>query len=70
MAMTDRNLIAAGVVAVVAAVCCAAPVVVAAIGAAGVTARLAEVGNVLVPALILGAGSIGFGLYRKLNRER
>jgi hypothetical protein len=70
MAMKDRNLIAAGVGAVIAVVCCAMPVVVAAIGAAGVTAWLAKVGNVLVPALILCAGLIGFGLYRKQRRER
>jgi mercuric ion transport protein len=70
MAMKDRNLLAAGVVAGLAAICCAAPVVVAAIGAVGLTAWLAEVGNVLVPTLILCAGVIGFGLYRKQRRER
>ena len=69
--MRDRNLITTGVVgAVVAAVCCAAPVVVAAIGAVGLTAWLSKVGNALVPALILCAGLIGFGLYRKQRRER
>ena len=68
MAMKDRNLIAAGVVAGLAAICCAAPVVVAAIGAVGLTAWLA--GNVLIPALILCIGLIGFGLYRKQRRER
>jgi len=70
MAMKDRDLIAAGVVAVVAAVCCATPAVIAAIGAIGLTAWLAKVGNVLIPALILGAWLIGFGLYRKQHRER
>ena len=60
MAMKDRNLIAAGVVAGLAAICCAAPVVVAAIGAVGLTAWLAKAGNVLVPALILCIGLIGF----------
>jgi mercuric ion transport protein len=68
--MRDRSLIGADVVAGLAAICCAAPVVVAAIGAVGVTAWLAEVGNVLVLALILGAGLIGFGLYRRQHRER
>jgi mercuric ion transport protein len=68
--MKDRNLVAAGVVAGLAAICCATPVVVAAIGAAGLTAWLAKAGNVLVPALILCAGLIGFGLYRKQRRER
>jgi mercuric ion transport protein len=70
MAMKDRNLLAVGVGAVVAAVCCATPVVVATAGAVGLTAWLAKVGNVLIPALILGAGLIGFGLYRKQHRER
>jgi mercuric ion transport protein len=70
MAMKDRNLIAAGVVAAVAAVCCAAPVMVAAIGTVGLTAWLAKAGNVLLPALILCAGFAGFALYRKQRRER
>jgi mercuric ion transport protein len=70
MAMKDRNLLAAGVGAVVAAVCCATPVVVAAASAVGLTAWLATVvGNVLISALILCAGLIGFGLYRKQRRE-
>jgi mercuric ion transport protein len=68
--MRDRNLIAAGAVAVIAAVCCAAPVVVVAAGAVGLTAWLARAGNVLVPALILCAGLIGVGLYRRQRRER
>jgi mercuric ion transport protein len=70
MDMTDRNLIAAGVVAVIAAICCATPVVVTAVGAVGLTAWLAKVGNVLIPALILCVGLIGYNLYRKQRRER
>ncbi len=70
MAMTDRTLIAAGVVAGLAAICCAAPVVVAAIGAVGLTAWLAKAGNVLIPALILCVGLIGYSLYRNQRRER
>ena len=69
MAMKDRNLIAAGV-AVIAAIGCTAPLLVTAVGAVGLTAWLARAGNVLIPALILGAGLIGFGLYRKQHRER
>ncbi len=68
--MRDRNLLTGVVAAIVAAVCCATPVVVAAVGAVGLTAWLAKVGNVLIPALILGVGAIGFGLYRKHRRER
>jgi mercuric ion transport protein len=68
--MRDRDLIAAGVVAGVAAICCTAPVVVAAIGAVGLTAWLAEAGNVLIPVLIFCGGWIGFRLYRRQHRER
>jgi hypothetical protein len=68
--MRDRNLIAAGAAAGLSVICCAASVVVAATGAIGLTAWLAKVGNVLVPAVILGIGLIGFGLYRKKHRER
>jgi mercuric ion transport protein len=71
--MKDRNLIGAGIVAVVAAVCCAAPLLVmlvTTVGAAGLTAWLAKAGNVLVPALILGAAIARFVLYRKQRRER
>ena len=70
MAMKDRNLIAAGVVAVIAAVCCTAPLLVTAVGAVGLTAWLARAGNVLIPALIFCAGLIGFSLYRNQRRER
>ena len=70
MAMKDCNLIAAGVVAGLAAICCAAPVVVTAVGAVGLTAWLAKAGNVLISALVLCIGLIGFGLYRKQRRER
>jgi hypothetical protein len=69
MAMKDPNLITAGVVAVAAAICCATQVVVD-VGAVGLTAWLAKVGNMLIPALILGARLIGFGLYREQHRER
>jgi mercuric ion transport protein len=70
MAKKHRNLIAAGVVAGLAAICCAAPVVVTAVGAVGLTAWLAKAGNVLISALVLCIGLIGFGLYRKQRRER
>ena len=69
MAMKDRNLLAAGVGAVVAVACCATPVVIAGAGAVGLTAWLAKVGDLLVPALILFVGLIGYVLYRKQRRE-
>ena len=70
MAMKDCALIAAGAVAVIAAVCCAVPVVVTAAAAVGLTAWLARIGNVLIPAMIFCVGLIGFGLYRRQRRER
>ncbi|MGH8760229.1 MAG: mercury resistance system transport protein MerF, partial [Burkholderiales bacterium] len=69
-AMRDRNLMTGVVAAVIAAVCCATPVVVATVGAVGLTAWFSKAGNVMVPVLILCAGAIGFGLYRKQRRER
>jgi mercuric ion transport protein len=69
--MRDRHLITTGILsAVVAALCCATSVMATAAGAVGLTAWLAKVGNVLIPALILCVGLIGFGLYRKQRRER
>ena len=70
MAMKDRNLLGPGVMMVLLGFCCAAPLLVAVIGAAGLTAWLAKAGNVLVPALILGAGLAGLALYRKQHRKR
>jgi mercuric ion transport protein len=67
--MRDRSLIAVGLVGI-AAICCAAPLVVAAIGAVGLTAWVANAGNVLVPALILCVGLIGYSLYRNQRPER
>jgi len=69
--MRDRNLIATGIVgAVVAAICSATPVVVTAVGAAGLTAWLGKVGSVLIPALILCVGLIGYNLYRNQRPGR
>ena len=68
--MRDRSLMTGVVAAVIAAVCCATPVVVATVGAVGLTAWFSKAGNVLIPALIICVGLIGFGLYRKQRRER
>jgi hypothetical protein len=70
MAMKDRYLMGAGVLAVLLGICCAAPLLVAVIGAAGLTAWLAKAGYALIPALILGAGLAAFALYRRQHRER
>jgi mercuric ion transport protein len=68
--MRDRTLITTGIVgAVVAAVCCATPLLAIVFGALGLTAWLAEADYVLIPALILCLGLIGFSLYRRRLRQ-
>ena len=68
--MHDRTLITTGIVgAVVAAVCCATPLLVIVFGALGLTAWLAKADYVLIPALILCLGLIGFSLYRRRLRQ-
>ncbi|HYY36550.1 MAG TPA: mercury resistance system transport protein MerF [Xanthobacteraceae bacterium] len=64
--MRNRTFITTGAVgAVVAAVCCATPLLAIVFGAVGLTAWLAKADYVLIPALILCLGLIGFGLYRR-----
>jgi mercuric ion transport protein len=68
--MHDRTLITTGIVgAVVAAVCCATPLLAIVFGALGLTAWLAKADYVLIPALILCLGLIGFSLYRSRLRQ-
>lgn len=68
--MHDRTLITTGIVgAVVAAVCCATPLLAIVFGALGLTAWLAKADYVLIPALILCLGLIGFSLYRRRLRQ-
>jgi mercuric ion transport protein len=67
----DRALLTTGVVgALVATVCCATPLLGLIFGAVGLTAWLAKADYVLIPALILCLGLIGFGVYRMRVRER
>jgi mercuric ion transport protein len=64
--MQDRALITTGIVgAVIAAVCCATPVLAILFGAIGLTAWLANADLVVMPALVLCAGLVAFGLYRR-----
>ena len=68
--MRDRSFIMTGAVgAVVAALCCATPLLALVFGAVGVTAWLAKADYVLIPALLLCLGLIGFGLYRRRLRQ-
>ena len=68
--MSDRTLITTGVVgAAAAALCCATPILAIVLGAVGLSAWLAKADYILIPALILCLGVIGFGLYRKRPRK-
>jgi Membrane transport protein MerF len=67
------GFIGAGVAAVcgagVAAVCCFTPLLAIVFGAVGLTASLAKVDHVLIPALILCVAAIAFGLFRLRPRQ-
>jgi len=68
--MNNESLVKTGIIgAVVAAVCCATPVLVILLGAVGLSALTGYLDYVLLPALALCIGFIGFGLYR-LRRSR
>lgn len=62
--MKDATLIRTGAVgAIIAAVCCATPVLVIALGAIGLAAVAAYLDYVLLPALAVCLGLVGYGLY-------
>jgi mercuric ion transport protein len=62
--MKDATLIRTGAVgAIIAAVCCATPVLVIGLGAIGLAAVAAYLDYVLLPALAVCLGLIGYGLY-------
>jgi mercuric ion transport protein len=64
--MNEQTLVRTGIVgAVIAAVCCATPVLVIALGAVGLSALTGYLDYVLLPALALCIGLIGYGLYRR-----
>jgi mercuric ion transport protein len=64
--MSDTALIKTGIVgAVIAAVCCATPVLVIALGAVGLSALTGYLDYVLLPALALCVGLIGYGVYKR-----
>jgi mercuric ion transport protein len=66
----DRTLITTGAVgAVLAAVCCATPLLAVVLGAVGLAGWLAKADYVVIPALILCLGLLGFGLYRRSSRR-
>jgi mercuric ion transport protein len=62
----DRTLITTGAVgAVFAAICCATPLLAVVLGAVGLAGWLAKADYVVIPALILCLGLVGFGVYRR-----
>ncbi len=64
--MNDRSLITTGAIGgIVAAICCATPLLAIAFGALGLTAWLSKADYVLIPALLVCLGLVGFGLYRR-----
>lgn len=64
--MRDRALIAIGAVgAVLAGICCATPLLAVLFAAIGLSGWLAKADYVVVPALLICLGLIGFGLYRR-----
>jgi len=64
--MNSRTLLTTGAIgSVIAAVCCATPILAIAFGALGLTAWLSKADYVLIPALLICLGLVGFGLYRR-----
>jgi mercuric ion transport protein len=64
--MPGRGLITTGAIgAILAAICCATPLLAVVIGGIGFTAWLTNAGYVVMAVLLLGAGLIGLGLYRR-----
>lgn len=62
--MKDTTLIRTGAVGtVIAAVCCATPVLVVALGALGLAGATAYLDYLLLPALTVCLGLIGYGRY-------
>jgi len=69
--VSDRSLITTGAIGgIVAAICCATPLLAIAFGALGLTAWLSKADYVLIPALLICLGLVGFGLYRRRSAAR
>jgi mercuric ion transport protein len=68
--MTDRRLIATGIVGtVVAALCCFTPVLVVLLGAVGLSAVLGWIDNVLLPALAFFVALTVYAVWRRQRRQ-
>ena len=63
--MNDRTILRVGVVA---ALCCLTPVLVILLGALGLSAAPWWLDYVLLPALVISLGLLGFGLWKRRTR--
>ena len=64
--MQNTTLLRTGIVgSVIAAVCCATPILVILFGALGLSAWVAKLDYVLLPALAVCLGLVGLALYRR-----
>lgn len=64
--MKDQTLIRTGIIGtLIAAIYCATPVLVIALGAVGLSALTGYLDYVVLPALVLCIGLVGYGLYRR-----
>lgn len=68
--MNNRALMRTGAVgAVVAAICCATPLLAVVLGAVGLSAWAAKADYIVLPALALCLGLVGWALIRRQNRK-
>ena len=68
--MDDRTLMRTGAVgAVIAAICCATPLLVVLLGLLGLSAWAAKADYVLLPALALSLGLVGWALIRRQTQK-
>ena len=64
--MQNNALLRTGIIgSVIAAICCATPVLVILFGILGLSAWVAKLDYVLLPALVIFVGLTGFALYRR-----
>lgn len=71
--MRDSTIVKTGIIGtIIAAICCFTPLLVILLAAAGLSAWLVWLDFILLPALVLFLGIIGYGLWRRqrINRER
>ena len=64
--MQNGTLLRTGIIgSVIAAVCCATPILMIVFGAVGLSAWAAKLDYVVLPALVICLGLVGFALYRR-----